>query len=242
MQSIDWSSIKAVVFDVDGTLYTQSKMRKQMLFALLSYYLIRPWKIKELKMLSDFRKERESKAGFAGTDLENAQYEWCAQKGKYSTEKLKQVIEHWMFKFPNQYLSDCIYPGTKSFFEALKKKGYLIAIYSDYKAEAKLKAMNLSADLIVASTDSHIDRLKPDPKALNYIAKKFSLQPEECLFIGDRQELDGQCAINAGWPYLIVNKQPFNSFSFYSNLENQLVDKASYQDEISAEKPSLTAS
>ncbi|MFD2161645.1 HAD family hydrolase [Paradesertivirga mongoliensis] len=225
-QPIDWNKVKAVAFDVDGTLYTQSKMRKKMLFALLSYYLIRPWRIKELKMLRDFRSEREKRSGSVCEDLENAQYAWCAAKGNYSIPELKKIVEHWMFKFPNQYLRGCMYPGTKSFFASLKQKGYLIAIYSDYKATDKLEAMNLNADLVVSSTDPHIDRLKPDPKALHYIAGEFGLKPEECLFIGDRQELDGQCAINAGWQYLIVEKKSFETFDFYTNLERELPSKA----------------
>lgn len=223
IQHFNWENIKVIVFDVDGTLYTQSKMRKKMLFALLSYYLLRPWKLIELKMLRDFRNEREKRLGFVCTDLENAQFEWCAQKGNYPVSKVKEVVEYWMFNYPNKYLSDCVYPGTRSFFKALKQRGYRIAIYSDYKATEKLKAMDLEADLVLSSTDSHIDTLKPDPKAIHYISQYFKVLPEECLFIGDRQELDGQCAINAGAPYLIVDKKPFNSFDFYSSLELKLL-------------------
>jgi phosphoglycolate phosphatase/putative hydrolase of the HAD superfamily len=38
-------------------------------------------------------------------------------------------------------------------------------------------------------------------------------------------ELDGQCAINAGSPYLIVEKKPYNSFDFYNKLEADLSHK-----------------
>lgn len=226
-ESINWREIKVVVFDVDGTLYTQSKMRQKMLFALLKYYLIRPWRIKELKMLMDFRKEREKRTGYVCDDLENAQYQWCADKGNYPISLLKKVVENWIFNYPNQYLKSCIYPGTKSFFEALKEKGYSIAIYSDYKATDKMAAMSLEADLIVSSTDPYIDRLKPDPKALHYIAEKFNVKPRECLFIGDRHELDGQCAINAGCPYLIIDKK--KSSDFYTNLKKELSNIASVE-------------
>lgn len=223
IDNINWNEKKVVAFDVDGTLYLQSRLRKKMLFALLSHYVLRPWKFKELKMLRDFRHEREKRSGQCGPDLENLQYEWCAQKGNYSIGHLKKVIEYWMFTHPNQYLLSCVYPGTESFFQVLKQNGYLIAIYSDYKAIDKMSAMNLLADLIVCSTDPHIDRLKPDPQALHYIESTLNVKPEECLFIGDRQELDGMCAENAGWQYLIVDKKPWKSFDFYSKLEAQLL-------------------
>jgi len=219
---MQWSGIKVVIFDVDGTLYTQSRLRKKMMKALLAYYSVRPWKLNEMRILQHFRSEREKKHGYSGSNLENAQYEWCAEKGNYPISKIREVVEHWMFNFPNKYLLSCTYPGTSSFFKALKSKGFKIAIYSDYKADDKLKAMELSADLVVASTDPHIDRLKPDPRGLIYIAEKLGVKPEECLFIGDREELDGRCAVNAGMPYLILDRKPFDSFDFYAKLEKEI--------------------
>lgn len=221
-QEIDWRKIKAVIFDVDGTLYTQSKLRKKMLLALLTYYAMRPWRLKEMLILQHFRAEREKRTGNPCEDLENAQYTWCADRGNYPVAKIRQVVEQWIFNYPNKYLRGCTYPGTKAFFDALQQHNIKIAIYSDYKAHDKLKAMDLQADLILSSTDADIDRLKPDPKALFYIAEKFKVTPQECLFIGDRQELDGECAINAGMPYLIVQKKPFKDFDFYSKLTEQV--------------------
>lgn len=220
--NINWERLKVVVFDVDGTLYTQSMLRRKMLADLLLYYLFRPWRIKELRMLQDFRAEREKKAGYSCDDLENAQYHWCALKGGWDVATLKKVVAYWMFNYPNKYLAACVHPHTHELFALLKEKGFKIAIYSDYAAHDKLKAMNLEADLIVSSTDSHISCLKPDPKALLYISKTMKVLPEECLFIGDRQELDGQCAENAGMPYLIIEKKPISKFDFFKTLVAQL--------------------
>ncbi|WP_165963579.1 HAD family hydrolase [Hymenobacter radiodurans] len=219
---VDWSAIKVVIFDVDGTLYTQSRLRKRMFYALIKHYALRPWQAKDLMILQRFRVEREKRAGYAGGNLEKAQYEWCVEKGGYSPLKVRQVVEQWMFTFPNPYLAQCTYPGTHSFFAKLKSKGIKVAIYSDYKAHDKMLAMGLEADLIVSSTDPEIDRLKPDPTGLLYIANKLQVLPEQCLFIGDRQEMDGECAIRAGMPYLILDKKPFNKFNFYQQLEHTL--------------------
>ncbi len=219
--TVNWQSIKVVIFDVDGTLYTQSKLRKKMLYALLAYYALRPWRLKEIMILHYFRIERE-KEHTESTDLENAQYRWCAQKGNFPEIKVREVVNHWMFQFPNQYLAGCRYPGVRELFSGLRKAGKKIAIYSDYEAHAKLEAMNLQADLVVSSTDPQIDRLKPDPKALLYIAEKLKVAVTECLFIGDRPELDGECAVKANMPYLIVDKKPFASFDFFTRLSTQL--------------------
>jgi HAD superfamily hydrolase (TIGR01549 family) len=219
---LDWSKIKVVIFDVDGTLYTQSKLRKQMLWALLWYYARHPWRLGEMRLLQHFRAEREKRAGDCGGDLANAQYNWCAEKSKYPVAKVREVVNYWMMQFPNQYLGACTYPGTQAFFKALQENNIRIAIYSDYPAHDKLAAMGLPADLVVSSTDPEVDRLKPDPKGLLYITQQLGVQPAECLFIGDRPELDGECARQANMPYLIVEKKPFNQFDFYLNLLKQV--------------------
>ncbi|QDA62202.1 HAD family hydrolase [Hymenobacter jejuensis] len=219
---IVWNKVKMVVFDVDGTLYEQSKLRKKMLFALLGYYALRPWRLGEMRLLQRFRREREKHPAYAGPDVENAQYAWCAEGTSYPVAKIKRVVQQWIFDYPNQYLSDCTYPGVKEFFNALRVNHIKIGVYSDYKAHDKLRAMGLQADAVVASTDPEIDRLKPDPKGLLYLADLMRVAPEECLFIGDRPELDGACAERANMPYLIVEKQPFNSFNFYDNLTKLL--------------------
>jgi phosphoglycolate phosphatase/putative hydrolase of the HAD superfamily len=221
--TMDWSNVKAVILDVDGTLYTQSRLRKKMIYALVSYYARKPWRLQEIFILSHFRAEREKHAGYAGGDLENAQYAWCTAKGNYPLELVKHVVSKWIFTYPNQYLPQCTYLGLHSFFAKLRSKNIKIAIYSDYKAHDKMLAMGLKADLIASSTDPYIDRLKPDPKGLLVIAEKLELLPHQCLFIGDRQEMDGDCAANANMPYLIVDKKPFNSFDFYQRLENTLI-------------------
>ncbi|WP_181304111.1 HAD family hydrolase [Rufibacter sp. XAAS-G3-1] len=222
--TIDWQKTKAVIFDVDGTLYAQSILRKKMLFSLISHYATKPWLWKDILILHHFRAEREKKAGITSRNLEAAQYEWCAAKGNFPIPRIRKVIDHWMFKFPNKYLPACMYPGVQSFFKALTSKGIKIGIYSDYKAIDKLEAMGLHADIVVSSTDTEIDFLKPHPRGLLYIAEKLGLEPKDCLFIGDRQELDGECAIKANMPYLIVEKKPFKEFDFYSNLQQQLAN------------------
>ncbi|MBC3539183.1 HAD family hydrolase [Rufibacter sediminis] len=220
--TVDFQKITTVIFDVDGTLYTQSKLRKKMLISLLRHYALRPWKAKDLLILHHFRAEREKRAGYSG-NLENAQYEWCAAKGNFAPDRIREVVNYWMFQFPNKYLAACVYPGVRKFFQVLQENNITIGIYSDYEAVEKLEAMHLKADLVVSSTNKAVDRLKPNPEGLLYIVDKLGVTPQECLFIGDREELDGECAIKAGMPYLIVDKKEFSQFDFYDKLTRQFL-------------------
>jgi putative hydrolase of the HAD superfamily len=222
IDDITWDTLKLVIFDVDGTLYSQPKLRRKMFMAIIRYYILRPWKYKELLILYHFRKEREKKAGYHGDNLQEEQYVWCQQKSKSPLIRIKKVVDKWIFSFPNKYLKKCMYPGVELFFEDLERRGILTAIYSDYDAEKKLENMYLQADLIVSSTDAHINAFKPLPNGLNYITSKLGIKDKNnCLFLGDRKELDGECAKFAGIPFLFVNKKEAG-VNFYKILSNQL--------------------
>jgi len=223
VNNINWENLKVLILDVDGTLYNQSKLRKKMLFALFGYYLFRPWQIKDLLILYHFRSEREKKAGYCGTDLENEQYQWCVEKVNVPVEKIKKVVEKWIFEFPNRYLLSCYYPEIPPLLELLKEKNIKTVIYSDYKATQKLDQLKIKADLVLASTDPLVNCLKPNPRALSHIMHAFKVLNTQCLFIGDRDELDGQCAANAGITFLnvknIINlkdREQANPFQYYS--------------------------
>lgn len=203
---------------MDGTLYHQSKLRKKMLFQLLKYYLFQPLQIKDLFILYHFRKEREQMAGHQYEHLEEAQYQVCADKLKLPVTRIKSVISKWILETPNKYLADYIYPGLVQFLELMRKEGIKIAVYSDYPASKKLAAMQLQVDLVVASTDPWVNTLKPKPKGLFYILNTLEYSASQCVFIGDREELDGQCAIQAGMPFLLISRKRKEADQFYNQL------------------------
>ena len=224
MIQIDWCNVKAVIFDVDGTLYDQQKLRTVMLFEILKYYTLNPWYLKELKILRDFRREREKRTFDVIDDLENAQYSWGAYASGVSPEMVRSVVKKWIFSTPLRHISNCRYQGILEFFDNLHKRGITTAIFSDYPANEKVAALGLSPNCIVCSTDRNVDRLKPDPKGLVVITEKLGVSVEDCIFIGDRDERDGECARRAGMPYMILNKKidGDNQFKTFYELNKHL--------------------
>ncbi|MFW5760788.1 MAG: HAD family hydrolase [Cyclobacteriaceae bacterium] len=204
LNELDLSLIKLVVFDVDGTLYNQKQLRTTMLLKLLSYYLIRPLRWKELEIISTFRKEREKLAFNETSNLQEMQFQVCADKLKIDVARVKSVINHWIFSQPLPLLKQYVYPEIYPFLQKLKEAGIPVAVWSDYAAEEKLSAMAIKADLVVAATDPQIDKFKPDPAGLNYILKYFNCHPEYALMVGDRDELDGKSARAVGMKYFQV--------------------------------------
>lgn len=218
------------MFDVDGTLYDQSKLRRKMYFRLLRCYALKPWKYKELLVLYHFRKEREKRVGYSSSNLREDQYKWCATKVNLPVESIKEIIDYWMFKVPCKYLKACRYTGLLAFVDLLNKSGIHTAVYSDYPAQMKIEALGLKIDTVVSSTDNFINALKPMPVGINYIVEKLNIyNRSNCLYIGDRDELDGECARNASVPFLLIDKRSSAAGEFYqkmySNLSKSLIKK-----------------
>lgn len=205
-ETVNWNTVRAAIFDVDGTLYNQSTLRRIMAVELLKSCVLNPMRWQEIKIISCFRKERELRALSDITDLDNLQYLWAAEVLDVSPEKVKEVIQKWMYKAPLKHLPGCCFTASARFMEVLRQKGIATAVFSDYPPGEKLHAMGMEPDLIVSATDKNIDRLKPDPKGLLVLTRMLKLAPENCLFIGDRDDRDGECARRAGMPYLILEK------------------------------------
>ena len=201
---INYSKTKVVIFDVDGTLYNQQKLRFYMLKHIFFYLLKHPFKIKEIRIINEFRKQREIRCGEKVENIETAQYIWAAEKCRVNPDMVKKLVNKWIYEIPLQYLKKSRKIGIKRLFKKIKNNGIKIAIYSDYPSRNKLKALNLRADLIVSSTDIEIDVFKPNPKGLKYIADTLKQSISDCMFIGDRQDKDGLCALNAGMLYVIL--------------------------------------
>ena len=220
-----YSMPKAFIFDVDGTLYDQTKLRMFMLLEMTIFILFRPWCLKDFKLLWDFRRHRETSTLNTVGDIDNQQYLYVARSSRVAPEKIRELVDDWIFKRPLKYLPSCRYPGVFELFYNLKQRGIGIGVFSDYPSEAKLRVLGLSADVIVCSTDKHVDRLKPDPKGLLITAEKLGTPIEDCLFIGDRDEKDGESARRGGMRYLILNRKKTNasgSFRSYHQLNRWL--------------------
>lgn len=186
---------------------------------MLRYLIQHPARYKEILTIYHFRKEREKRPGICSNNLQAEQYEWCAAKMNLPVEKVKQVVDKWIFKQPLQYLSNCIYENVPRLFDTLEKYNIKKAIYSDYEAGEKLAVLQLKADITIASTDAAINCFKPQPKAIYYICEALNIARSNCLFIGDRYSRDGKCAENAAIPYIILPEDPVFKKKYFVHLE-----------------------
>jgi len=199
--------MKAVIFDIDGTLYDQRKLRLRMLSDMFAALLGHPRNLYDFKIIWDFRKIREKNLFLSETGIKERQYIWGAEVSGVPVERVKNVVKKWMFEKPLRHLFACRFKGTAELFDYLKKNKIRIGIFSDYPVIQKLEALKLAADEVVCSLDEDVDRLKPNPKGLYVAAKKLRVPVCDCLFIGDRDDKDGECARRAGMPFMILDRK-----------------------------------
>ena len=220
MEPIDWSTVRLVVFDLDGTLYDQRCIRRRMLCELGLHSLLHPGDLETLRVIAEFRKTREHMADEGAENISRLQFERPAANLGIGPEEVAEVVGDWIEERPLKHLLQCRFAGVDEVFEHLRDSGRQIGVFSDYPVREKLQALNLTADFIATAAEPAIDRLKPHPAGLEILMSRAGVTPAQCLMIGDREDRDGRCARNAGVRYLIKGRssEGQNEFRRYREL------------------------
>jgi HAD superfamily hydrolase (TIGR01549 family) len=194
---------KAVIFDMDGTLYYQKPFRIRMLLFLLGHVISHPSSFNDMLIIKKYREVREHWDKSA-KDLDTAQYEYVARLKNTTAEHVEEVVKFYMHKAPLRLLPSFKDSELAKIIDNLHAKGVKVIVYSDYPAEDKLKAFNIKADRCYCSADARIGSMKPDPKGLKVILSDIGLKSEEALMVGDRYEKDGLAAKACKMDYIIL--------------------------------------
>ena len=184
------------MFDLDGTLYRQTPLRIEMAARLLTYYFFRPWRISELLLIREYRAAREK---FFLSDREN----FDRLRRKYNLEPEK-IIRRWMIDGALTAVRRWRREKILRAIEEHRRSGGLVIVYSDYPVGEKLRAMGLTVDHEFWSGDPIINCLKPDSRGLENVIERLKLLRAEILYVGDRDDRDGECARRAGVDYMDV--------------------------------------
>jgi len=219
---MNWSEIKLVVFDVDGTLYDQRRLRLCMLREMI-LFSIRNRKIKFIRILRAYRQIREQLGDSQQEDFEKVLIARTSAVVGYSENLVQATIEEWMERRPLRHLIRYRYAGLAELFQNLRMQGKKIGIYSDYPAYQKLEAMNLNAEIVVCATDKDIGVLKPHPKGLQVLMERVGANPAETILIGDRPERDGLAARAANVQSLILSRKPMDGWRTFSRYEDPIL-------------------
>jgi len=195
-------TIEGVIFDLDGTLYSLSALKVRMTFVLLRSLSV-------LRRLSRARKFIRPREFVDGRELERA---FCTEIARRSGITLPQA-EAW---YRDEFLQTFVAllgrygqrrPGLLELLARLRMGGVKLAVVSDFPLVAeRLKALGIPPEAFhdLASSEE-IGSLKPAPRSLLVVAQRWGLDPATILVVGDRPNLDEDCARAARMEFLGIN-------------------------------------
>lgn len=189
---MEWSSVDGFIFDVDGTLYNQKKLRRGMLLRLMAYYGLRIHRMREPYAIYLFRKLRE-KPECKSMRFDEL-YGIIERKVGLSSAVIAGVIQRWMFDEPLDLIRKTAYTDLIRFIKRQRENGKKIIIYSDYPASDKLKSLELPFDYMFTFSENGINEQKPSLNVMNQIVNTIKVPSDRLIYVGDRDDKDKKSA------------------------------------------------
>ena len=192
MQSLDKSTIKAIIFDLDGTLLDSSEIYLGAINHILSKF-----------NASCTMAEMMVHCGAPGVDI----YTYFLKKqGVYDPSRKEELKKEFDAKFSGLLDGKDIFPEeSKKILIELKEKGYILAMgtgASKISIRAMIPKDILSLFDIIVSCDD-ISRPKPDPETFLKASDDIKTPPENCIVIGDGRH-DLIAAKEAGMRFILL--------------------------------------
>ncbi len=176
MQHLD--GLKAIVFDLDDTLYGEKEYVKSGYKAVA-------------EMLPQIE-DAESKLFKAFEQKKSAIDEILVSEGVYSDELKHKCLEAYRHHQPNIRLHD----GVAEMLMQLRKQSFLLGIVTDGRPEgqrAKIKAMVLEQyvdHIIVTDELGGAEYRKPNEKAFVLMKEQLGVEYSEMCYVGDNTKKD----------------------------------------------------
>ena len=197
-------NLKAIIFDLDGTLYESRHFPLRLILADPLHIGMLGAERKCRKRLSDRHFDKAS-------DYYDALF---TAMGKGSPERTERCRK-WFY---GRYMPEQVRiirdkfgprPHLKEFIANLRRQGYRIAVLSDYCfAAEKLAAIGLStSDFDAVWESTEMGGLKPRAEVFRNACKTLGTAPAETLMIGDKASKDGG-ALRAGLRFIhLINSE-----------------------------------
>jgi FMN phosphatase YigB (HAD superfamily) len=208
---VDRARLTTIVFDVDGTLYRQSELRRAMMFRLLHSAVFNPrdgWAT--FRALQAYRDAQELlRDGPVEGELAAAQMRLACERSGLAASVVAPIVARWMEQEPLPLLARFVDPALRGFLEVARERGLRLGILSDYPAASKVRAMGLEPmfDVLVSAQDSDVNCLKPQPGGLAAALRRLGADPSQALYVGDRPEVDARVARAVGVPCVIIGSR-----------------------------------
>ena len=200
--------LKAVAFDLDGTLYPNYRIYRR-LFPIL---ILHPY------LLNKFMKVRRELHALKDESLEDGasfydrQAAFMARILGKGIEETKLKIERMVYKNWEKHFSGIeLFPYVKETLSAFRDAGLRLALLSDFPPAKKLVELGLDSyfDLVLCSEDT--GKLKPSPVPFAALIKGLALPPKEILYVGNSVHFDVEGSLSAGMQAALIRRGLFST-------------------------------
>ncbi len=180
------NGLKAIIFDLDDTLYSEKKYVKSGYKAVAGI-------LPEIE-------DAQSKLWKAFEKKKPAVDEFLLSEGIYSDELKQKCLEVYRHHQPNIHL----YDGVGEMLMQLRKRDLLLGIITDGRPEgqrAKIKALELEKyvdHIIVTDELGGVEYRKPNEKAFVLMKEQFGVEYGEICYVGDNTNKDFIAPENLG--------------------------------------------
>lgn len=185
-------AIRAVAFDIDGTLYPNARMYRASLPIVLSH----------LRLFRAFGAARqEIRARRPISDLKGETAELTARRLGTSVAQARARIDAVIYGQWELVLRRVpLYPGVISLLDSLRARGVPVAAMSDFPVTRKLEILGLEGCWNAAFSSEDIGYLKPNPEPFAALVERLNCPPESLLYVGNSYHYDVRGAHAQGFP------------------------------------------
>ena len=200
--------IKAVAFDLDGTLYPNHSL----------YARLVPFTLKEWRLLIAFAIARNM------LRRENAVYpDYYAHQAELAAKMLKQPakvtgekIDRLIYRgWPSHFKHIALFPHASEIIAAIRQRGLKTALLSDFPPEEKLKFLGIDSGWDAVLCSERSGALKPAARSFADLSAALSLPPEHILYVGNSYRYDVLGAKEAGMGTALITSAIKSCFRRY---------------------------
>lgn len=212
MLTIASGDLKALILDVDGTLYAHGPVRRQMVWRLLRTHLREPvMGLRTVRALSAYRRaqERLRRRPPDGCDLAQYQVGLASRWTGLSSKVVAACVARWIEQEPLALMAGAMCPGVLDCLRFARERGIRLAVVSDYPSAAKLAAMGIADffTVTISAQDEEVQRFKPDPLGLEVAIRRLGVDKSHAVYVGNRPAVDAVAAARAGIACVIMGRR-----------------------------------